>query len=326
MPRHQQVVRQWRVLRLLERACGGRLVPDLAVELETTERTVYRDLEALQEAGFPLYKELRDGKHWWRVTDAHPPGGLPVTLSEVLALRAARGALTSLRDAPVTVALHSLIHKLDALLAPAMRAFARDLDHAVVADPFGRVPPAVMDAVERGMTRQRSVEVTYRDSAGRTSHRRVDPYNLWFHRGSFYLIGWCHLRHEIRTFLTARVVQATLTDAPFESIPGYDFETFALRRFRIMAEGKTHAVHLRFAPEVAPYVKERTWHPDQRLADRPNGGVDLMMDVDGLTELTSWILSFGGKAKVLGPPELLQRVTRELAEAEAAYAGSDDDG
>lgn len=323
MPRYQQVIRQWQLLRLLERRPAGRTVPGLARDLDTTERTVYRDLAALGEAGFPLYKETSDGDHRWRLTDAHNRRGVPVALSEILALRAARGALSTLRESGLTLALQSLIHKLDTLLAPKMRAFARDLDQVVVADPFGRVPPppppAIMGVIEVASTEKRTVTITYGDNKGRVTHRDVDPYRLWLHRGCFYLVAWCHRRDDIRTFHTARIRRAVLTDRTFEPKNDFDFEQFALRPFRMMTEGQRHEVHIRFAPEVATYVKERTWHPTETKRDRPDGGVDLRMTVDGLTELTSTILSFGTAARAMAPQELVDRVKGKLKGALAAY-------
>ena len=61
MPRGDQISRQWQILQILEARRMGVSVPDLANELEANARTIYRDIEALEMAGFPLYSEKKDG-------------------------------------------------------------------------------------------------------------------------------------------------------------------------------------------------------------------------------------------------------------------------
>ena len=58
MPRNSQVVRQWFLLQTLQSA--PKTVPELARDLGTTPRTVYRDLEALQALPFAFYTERHD--------------------------------------------------------------------------------------------------------------------------------------------------------------------------------------------------------------------------------------------------------------------------
>src|SRR3990167_2112855 len=64
MPRNAEVIRQWSILRDLE--SSRRLtIGDLAERTGVTTRTIRRDLEALQAAGFPLYDEVHDNKRYW---------------------------------------------------------------------------------------------------------------------------------------------------------------------------------------------------------------------------------------------------------------------
>ena len=70
MPRNAEVIRQWSVLRELE-ASRRETIASLARKTEVTTRTIRRDLEALQTAGFPIYDELIDGKRFWKL-DTRP--------------------------------------------------------------------------------------------------------------------------------------------------------------------------------------------------------------------------------------------------------------
>jgi len=133
------------------------------------------------------------------------------------------------------------ISKLDAALSPEMLAFARQLDAVFVGEQFGApgygdqdgAPEALREAIMEG----RSVELRYRSQRGTVTERRVGPYNFWFHRGVLYLVGWCHLRQEVRIFSMARVLELSVTDQRFQADPSFDFESFRKARFRTWAEG-----------------------------------------------------------------------------------------
>jgi predicted DNA-binding transcriptional regulator YafY len=78
-------------------------------------------------------------------------------------------------------------------------------------------------------------------------------------------------------------------------------------------------IQIRFHPRLAPYIRERSWHPSQRLKDRADGSVVLTMDVCDDYTLRSWVLSFGRGARVLAPAPLVEWVSDELEEAGRQY-------
>ena len=327
MPRYQQVVRQWRLLQQMERATDGISVANLARGAGVTQRNIYRDLEALQIAGFPVYNH--HGR--WFVTDTfRHRGGVPLRLSEVLALRCARSALEALAETPLYDGFGDLITKLDTLLTPEMQAFARQLDRLFVGDSFGRPEyesnSTEYEVLRAAVTRGHSIQLRYRAQSGEITDRLVDPYHFWFHRGVLYLVGRCHLRKQVRMFSMARVVELSPTEHPFDPDPAFDFDAFRRARFRTWAEGPPVTVRIRVAAAAAAYVEERRWHPSQQLTRLPGGAVELQMETSGITELTTWVLSFGPRARVLEPPELVQQVKQALGGALEQYEEGELDG
>jgi predicted DNA-binding transcriptional regulator YafY len=205
-----------------------------------------------------------------------------------------------------------------------MRAFARQLDEVMVADRFrSAVTPELRGLVEeltRACKDRLSVDIIYTSQKGERSERRVDPYHLWSRESGLYLFAWCHRRQAVRTFLVSRIDEARVSDCAIEPRPEVRIDEYIREHFRIMDEGSPEDVRIRFSPEAALYIEGRVWHPSQGLERLPDGGVVLTMHVDGLTEVASWVLSFGPRAQVLAPARLVELVQQQLRAALAGYA------
>ncbi len=77
-----QLARQWCIIQLLESRTKGMTAQEIASELEGDIRTVYRDLEALQAAGFPLYTNREGKKSYWKMLEGSKSDlGIPFTAS-----------------------------------------------------------------------------------------------------------------------------------------------------------------------------------------------------------------------------------------------------
>jgi predicted DNA-binding transcriptional regulator YafY len=117
--RGTQLARQWKVLRLIESRKKGITGAELANELEAPLKTVYRDLEAVQEAGFPIYTE-RDGKNsYWKILDT-PKKDFPVprTVTELMAVRMSRDLLSVFHGTIFYGSTENLFQKVKAVLSP----------------------------------------------------------------------------------------------------------------------------------------------------------------------------------------------------------------
>ena len=76
---------------------------------------------------------------------------------------------------------------------------------------------------------------------------------------------------------------------------------------------------IEFRADAADYVSAREWHSSQQVANLPDGGVTMTLRVCVDQALTSWILSFGPRARVVSPETLVHEIARQCAEASARY-------
>lgn len=193
------------------RAAGphGRTGSWLARRFEVSERTVKRDVSALQQAGVPVWAQSGPGGGY--VLDASstlPP--INVTAAEATAVALALGALPTLPFAPDG---RSAMTKVMAAMSPAERARARDLGRRlwIRASDTGTRPP-VARCLDEALRRQVVVVLDYTDGQGTTTTRRaVEPMALAATRGHWYLLAWCRTRRAGRWFRLDRVAGATLT-------------------------------------------------------------------------------------------------------------------
>ncbi|MGE5529302.1 MAG: WYL domain-containing protein [Patescibacteria group bacterium] len=150
----------------------------------------------------------------------------------------------------------------------------------------------------------------YAATSGATTEYRMDPYHLRFEAGAWYLIGYCHLRQDLRIFALDRIRALEFTGDTFERASGFTIEQYLGLSWGI-ERGPEHLVRVAFDAEQARWIKERIWHAGQKLSDLNDGGVVLEARVSGLEPFKRWILGFGRHARVLEPRELAEAVRRE---------------
>lgn len=316
MARGDQLARQWRILQSLIASRRGKSAADLARELDYHWRTVYRDLEALQLAGFPIFTDRVDGKNLWSILDsARQDVPIPLDLTEVMALYFSRGLMRVLKDTVFYESLESFFQKIKAMLPAETIQYLKKIEQSleIGSKPYKRYDqlPDVVDRISQATVDRQMVEIDYYTmSRKKKTRRKVAPYKIWFFDGAFYLVGNCGLRKDVRIFALDRIKSLRLTDETFEMPADFKVEDFMQTSFGVF-HGKPQNVTIRFAPEVAGYIKEKTWHSTQKIKPQKDGSAIFEARVAGTDEIKYWLMSWGGKAEVLRPASLRAEMIAE---------------
>ena len=323
--RGDQLARQWKILKLLETRKDGLTVPEISAELEVPTRTVYRDLTALQSAGFSFETDCEDKKSYWKLAGGFRTDlPLPVTATELMSLHMSRDLFRVFQGTVFQESIESLFAKVRASLPPQSHEY---LDHVSGSLSVGFGPPKdlrvlkeVIATVSDATAHRKRIEITYSAlSTGGITTRIVDPYQVWAMTGCFYLIGRCHLREAVRTFAMDRIKDVAVLDQSFDYPAGFSLGEYLQTAFRVMT-GPPDVVKVWFAPGAAKVVRERIWHPSQEIRDQPDGSIIVTMEVAINYEILSWILGFGCKADVVAPESLRARVRQELEASLGRYS------
>ena len=316
MARGDQLGRQWNIIQSLLSARKGKTAAELAEELGCHSRTVYRDLEALQLAGFPIYTERADGRSFWTVLEtARQSVPLPFNLTELMALYFSRGLMRMLKGTVFYDSLESLFGKIKKVLPPDALSYLARIEGSfeVGSGPYKRFENIrdLVEKVSQAVHQKKVVEMVYYTMSRKTeSRRRIAPYKLWFVDGSFYVIGNCGLRRDIRIFALDRIKHLELTDESFEIPEGFSLEDFMKASFGVF-RGKPVTVRVWFAPEIAGYVRERVWHENQNIISGSDGSIIFEVEVAGSEEIKFWVMRWGAKAVVLSPESLREEIREE---------------
>jgi predicted DNA-binding transcriptional regulator YafY len=329
MPRNAEVIRQWNVLRTIEAARLGVSIADLAALSGVTTRTIRRDLEALQQAGFTLYDEKDEGRTRWRLSE-QPFSRLRdtgFTLPELCALYFSRSLLECLAGTPFHDDLRHAFDKLEAVLPPRMRQFLDRLPavFSAKAGPTRRLDPnrpeVVARLLEATLHRRRASMRYHSFSSGQVKTYVIEPYRLVYNQGGLYLFGYVPEYGEMRTFAVERIEQLSLLEETFELDQDFTPELFA--HSLGVHQGRPESVEIEFSERITPYIRERLWHPSQRIADASGGAIRVTLDVSTDWALRTWILGFGPLARVIAPPSLVAQILDDIERARRQYVEPD---
>lgn len=284
---------------------------NLAMELEISTKSVYRDLEFMRaRLGVPLeWDGTRNGYYYTGEVKSFPP--LQITEGEVVALVVAEKALQQYRGTSFEKPLLSAIRKMEDSLPDVVSLNLSDLEQSISFQT--RAAPIlnleILDALAKATAKRQQLELTYRKPGQKNAEqRRVDPYHLANINGEWFLFAFDHLRNDIRTFVPARIQSLRQTGRTFKRPQKFSLEERLRGSFGVRSGKGAHEVVLRFDEKVTDYIKEKKWHDSQKLRELRGGAVELSMQLSSLEEVERWVLSWAGYAKVLRPRELAESV------------------
>jgi len=307
------VSRIHRLLRLITVLQGGRryTAEDLAQELEVSKRTIFRDLNMLELAGIPYYFDPEKGGYTIRQHFFLPP--INLTITEALSMlmlagrtrakgpvplmtHAARAAMKVESALPASIRRHvgSVVDRLSVSLAPLAR-------HSGLDATFDDLTGAI---IQRRICRV--VYISFQERKQITTD--LHPLRLAFVARAWYLIAHSTSHKEVRTFKLVRMRKLAVTKRQFAEPANLDLDDYFGRAWGMIPEGRIYNVHLHFDRKVAGNVAEVHCHDTQRIEFNDDGSAEMYVDVDGLGEITWWILGYGDQVEVVAPAALRRRI------------------
>jgi predicted DNA-binding transcriptional regulator YafY len=310
-------------LLLLLQNSGRITAAELAERLEVSERTIYRDLDALSAAGVPVYAERgRNGGCVLREGYRTDLTGL--NEAEVVSLFAGTTA-RALDALGLSAGLQRAMTKLEAALPATRRADAVRVRARVHVDAtawFGAQEPTPhLRTLHTAVFTDRMVQLDYRHGDGRAGTRRVAPLGLVAKGGIWYLVA--STGGDLRVFRVSRIRRVRFVRGRVTRPPRFDLAAFwrdwsqkfiaSIPQYRATVRVK------RAILPVLPQVFGEQVRPLIEAVPRAAGTVHLDLTFDSLAAACGKLLGLGADAEVVQPPELRHALQQMAASVTRRY-------
>ncbi len=286
---------------------GRATAQELAERLEVSERTIYRDIEALSIAGVPVYAERGPGGGCM-LAEGYRTNLTGLNESEVRTLFMP-GIAGPLTDLGVSKELETALLKLLAVLPSTHQRNIERTRQRLYMDAVGwyhsneAVP--FLQTLQSAVWQDRKVLLTYRKSNGEAIERIIDPLGLVAKAGIWYMVAVSH--DELRVFRVSRVRNVEPLDEQCQRPEGFDLEHYWATWSRSFQSSRpTYPVKVRISPifvPLLPQIMGETIHNRIEAAGPPDveGWLTIPLTFETLEHARGYILGFGTMVEVLEP-------------------------
>jgi predicted DNA-binding transcriptional regulator YafY len=294
---------------------------DLAARFETSVRTIYRDMQALSEAGVPVAGAPGTG---YSLMEGYFLPPVSFTVEEAAALLVGADFVELRFDAEYGAKARRSREKIEAILPESVREETARVRSAIrlLNEGAGGIrarEKAVFEQLRQAILEKRRVRFRYAKKlpeadGNRLSEREADPYGLVLAQGAWMLVAFCGLRRDIRHFRLSRMSEFAVLEERFEFPPGFRLEDHR------PADDRNVLVRALVDPDIADRVRERDNFYLE--AFEPAGGDGRWLAtfrVRRVEELVPWVLGWGAGVQVLEPESLRIRLREEIGKMRERY-------
>ncbi len=296
---------------------GGLRAEDLAATFETSKRTIYRDIQALSEAGVPIMATPGQG---YALVEGYFLPPLSFSSAEATMLLLGGQYIAQNFDDHYRVGAEAACLKIEGVLPPPIRQEVARLQGAIrfIATPTEN--SGLLRDLRRAVIESRRVRFRYyaRHHLGSQEPppgREADPYGLIFFGGAWYMTAYCHLRQERRNFRLDRLEDLHLTSATFQRPADFKLEQTQAE------QGRDLTVRVLFDPTLTRWVQESQFFYITDEEETPEGLL-VTLRVRQESDVLSWLLGWGGRVRVLEPFSLQERLLESAREILQIYQNS----
>lgn len=304
-----------RMVQILAALQSGQLyaADDLAKMLGLSRRMLFRDLKDLQKAGVPCHYDKRTRHYTLDPKFFLPPPSLSTqeALALLLLVYKARNYIhLPFEDSALRSAL-----KIESILPDKIKRYCNAALRNISIKAGPRASMNLLDKIfaqlQEAILKKRIVEIRYylpREQKSIVTN--LSPYHLMYNGLAWYVLGKSDFHKGVGTFKLSQIEELNTLDKCFIEGEEFDVPAYLSRAWSITPEGRLYNIKLRFLPEVARSVSEVQWHSTQTVTFEDDGSAIVEFRVDGLNEITWWILSYGDQVQVLAPKILRQKIIK----------------
>jgi predicted DNA-binding transcriptional regulator YafY len=293
---------------------------EIANRFDISQRTVYRDIRSLEEAGIPIGAEA--GRGYYLVEGFRLP---PVmfTRAEAGALLVAEKLVQKFADVSVNKNITTAIDKIKAVLPEKEKYAVEDLDERVAVfhskiTGNSEYPNEYISTIQQALVEKKCISLSYHafHSQEKTKNRIVDPLGLVFYSQAWHLIGFCKMRQDMRDFRVDRIQQLFITDEYATEKKRGDLNAYFKEYWK---NSELLEVKVWFTNSIVNTVVRSRYYFGYIDEFNHENGVVMSFAVSDFNYIAHWLLSFGNSVKILQPVELADEIVSIVRELGRHY-------
>jgi len=283
---------------------------DLADHFDVSVRTIYRDIDAINNAGIPIVT-YQGHKGGLGIVDSYIINRQVLTLQDMVSmLSVLKGMNSTFKDRQ----LQDVIEKIDAIVPDNKQEFVKSNVEQIVIDvmPWGTSggQKKKMVTLQRAIAGKWIAGFSYRDSNGADSKRKVEPMTLIFKATAWYLFAYCELRGDFRLFRLTRIKQLEILKQNYIRRPANykQYDSYLPEKEKMIR------LVIKFSKRIRQNAED--YFEKSSLKYEKNGDIIATFDLPENDWIPSYLLSLGEYAEVLEPEKmrvLLQKKAKNIA-------------
>ncbi len=339
MARNEQLIRQHKILQILERRRYGASLEDLrdsvVEELGLTGlhvRSIRRDIEALQAAGMNIVtEETQTGKVWKLSKVDKGLHKIAITASELIALSMGRDLLLPMAGTQFWQGIEGFWNKVQEQLPTGVyehyQRYRRTLRVLGVTAKTYEKQQGILKTINRSIQEHRQLEIEYEPLGKPRMTRYLEPYGLVIFQSSIYVIATEHGKSQhlepqerLKHWKLDRFHKATALDVWFKPDDEIDLDDHLGKSVGIFSGEKPQTYTIQLSSNAARWIQEEPWHADQTLEFQPDGSCILRVPAYHPLEVVPSVLKLGVDAQLLEPAEGRKLIKKMIQQMASDYA------
>ncbi len=338
MARNEQLIRQHKILQILERRRYGSTLEELrdsaVEELGLTNlhvRTIRRDLEALQIAGMNIITEDLPAGRVWKLSRADMGlHKITINASELIALSMGRDLLVPLMGTQFWQGIEAFWNKIREQLPAGVwehyERYRKTLRVRGVPPKTYEKQQGYLKTINRAIQEHRIVEVDYEPTGKPVATRLLEPYGLVLFHGSIYIVAMEEGRElekepeeRLKYWKLDRFTKATALDRWFKYDESVDLDAFTGQSVGMFSGDSPITYKIKLSSRAARWVQEEPWHTEQKIEPLPDGTCILSVPGFGGREIYPSVMKLGLDAELMEPPEAREEIKGWIEEMAKLY-------
>ena len=278
----------------------------IAERFEISLRTVYRDIKTLKNAGIPIIGDPGVG---YSIVDGYRLPPIMFNEGESAALLTAEKFIGKLTEKNTQAYYSSALMKIKAILRSSEKQSLSVLDDSImISQSKGWENKTYLQDIFKSIASKLVLHIQYKKADGTSSERKLEPIGCYHQFNNWYLIAYCRLQKDYRTFKQNRISQLDVLEEQF------DTEHISLQKYidnqseAWKQENQFLQFEIAFTQSIVKFAERRKYYFGFIEQSVKNNMVHIKFQNSSLEIMARWLLQFGDQATVIAPQELKDRI------------------